>query len=825
MNSKLSGNSKEVNNPPTSTPSPGGILTINLHEAVGLSVTENYKEHFNGEKHNYHGEGRPRVCRRRNYTYALLDYEKSQATLDCYWGTIESPVWSSQFAICKFNVSSFSELAIYLYIRDPDRSLKGQDVCLGVARVNPFDGLEKSEARWLELQDGTGKLLISFEYTNPQNRTLDEVDFERGIPTYGVWTSGVIKKDTQRVYAESKVRTTQLNSKLQLKSIWDYQVSHPFIAPLSFAFESSKGLTLLSPYVGGGPLFSQLQKDRCFDIDRSRLYAAEITCALEYLHGTRKVFSWLKPRNILLDLFGHVVLCGFGLFNSDVKNGNHGTSEYPAPELLLGHVESTAADWWTLGVVLYEMLIGLPPFYDDDHNKIRQRILSQPVWFPDPFPPIAKDVITKLLDRDYGQRLGANEGALEVKSHPFFDGVDWNKLLQRKYTPIFRPEFTSSSFQQYGMNDYPKEKDDFVSRWMTSLDYTKGLGTSTSPVWEAYQEPIRVDDGWELIWDEARCEFDLYNRFTQAKKPVPSRYVEPPKHDNTAASEGVEPAVPSQTQKQDVLEEALQVGHDRVILQLLEYGMDLNIRIGAKRESPLEWATEEGSLPLVRLFLSKGADANFPSFTDSEMHKGGPALVRAVEKGSLEIVQALVQVTGRVASTRALGLAVCRQDIPTVKLLLESGVRCEFKESDRPLPWDPEDDGCYFFDRDEPEEFIPPLVRAVKKGNADLVRLLLSHGADANASYHSLHWDLDEYNVGKDPIWFSCAWPVELAMELGHQEIVELLLDNGADINLPQPSWPVPGHHCGSVPRLVYQKVTVRLRATVAAKHDGEASG
>ncbi|KAI0847474.1 protein kinase [Daldinia vernicosa] len=808
-------------NPPTSAPSSRGILTVTLHEAIGLSVAEDYKERSNGEAHNHHVGRRTPVCVRCNYPYALLDYEKSQATLNCYWGTTENPLWMSRLDICKFDVSSFSELAIYLYVRDPNHTLKSRDICLGVARANPFDELEKSEARWLDLEDGTGKLRISFEYTSHENGTLEERDLERDRPINGVWTSGIIKKDTQRVYAESKIRTTQLSSQLKLESIWDYQVSHPFVAPLSFAFESSEGLTLLSPYISGGPLFSQLQKDRCFDVDRSRFYAAEITCALEYLHNTRKVFSWLKPRNALLDSFGHVVLCGFGLFNPDTKSGSHGTPEYPAPEFLLGQAESRTADWWTLGVFLYEMLTGLPPFYDEDHDMIHQKILTQPDYFPESFPPSAKDVITKLLDRDPKQRLGANEDASEVKSHPFFDGVDWNKLLQRKYTPTFRPEFVPNSFKQYRVNNPPKKKDNF---WITSLESTKAPVASNPPAQDSHQAVIREDDGWELIWDGARREFDLYNRFTKTKKSVPPRRMRPLEHGKAVVNESADPTVPSQTQKEELLEAALQAGYDRVVLQLLEYGMDLNVRIGAERVSPLEWAAGEGNLPLVSLFLGKGADANFPSFTVRGMHKGGPALVRAVEKGNREIAQALVRTTDRVASTRALGLAVYQQDIPMVKLLLENGVRCEFEEEDRPLPWDPQDDGCYFFDRAESEEFIPPLVRAVKKGNADLVRLLLLHGADVNASYHGMLWDLYEFDLGKDPIWFSCGRPVELAMELGHDDIVGLLLDSDADINLPQPSWPVPGHDCRLVPRLVYQKVRARLRAALASRHDGDAS-
>ena len=117
-----------------------------------------------------------------------------------------------------------------------------------------------------------------------------------------------------------------------------------------------------------------------------------------------------------------------------------GTPEYLAPELLLGQGYNKTVDWWTLGVLLYEMLTGLPPYYDENTNEMYRKILSEPLHFPGPeiVPPVAKDLLTQLLERNPDRRLGA-KGPSEIKAHPFFNSIDWRKLLQRKYDPTFRP--------------------------------------------------------------------------------------------------------------------------------------------------------------------------------------------------------------------------------------------------------------------------------------------------------------------------------------------------------------------------------------------------
>jgi serum/glucocorticoid-regulated kinase 2 len=121
-----------------------------------------------------------------------------------------------------------------------------------------------------------------------------------------------------------------------------------------------------------------------------------------------------------------------------------GTPEYLAPELLTGAGYTKSVDWWTLGVLLYEMLTGLPPFYDENTNDMYRKILTEPLHFPGPeiVPPAARDLLTRLLDRNAEKRLGA-KGAAEIKAHYFFHSIDWRKLLERKYEPSFKPNVVS----------------------------------------------------------------------------------------------------------------------------------------------------------------------------------------------------------------------------------------------------------------------------------------------------------------------------------------------------------------------------------------------
>ncbi|KAG9251646.1 kinase-like domain-containing protein [Emericellopsis atlantica] len=413
--------------------------------------------------------------------YALLDFDKVQVFVNSVDGTPENPLWAGGNTQYKFDVSRVTELVLHLYMRNPSAppgSGRSQDIFLGVARVNPrFEerqvysedsktskkdrekalaewqqqGEGQSGVEWVDVQYGSGKIKIGVEYVENRAGKLKIEDFEL-LKVVGKGSFGKVmqvrKKDTSRIYALKTIRKAHIISRSEVahtlaeRSVLA-QINNPFIVPLKFSFQSPEKLYFVLAFVNGGELFHHLQKEHRFDVNRSRFYTAELLCALECLHGFSVIYRDLKPENILLDYQGHIALCDFGLCKLDMKDEDRtntfcGTPEYLAPELLMGKGYKKTVDWWTLGVLLYEMLTGLPPFYDENTNEMYRKILSEPLHFSDVVPPAAKDLLTKLLNRDPDQRLGAN-GSAEIKAHPFFHAIDWRKLLQRKYEPTFKP--------------------------------------------------------------------------------------------------------------------------------------------------------------------------------------------------------------------------------------------------------------------------------------------------------------------------------------------------------------------------------------------------
>ncbi|KAL2887855.1 Serine/threonine-protein kinase gad8 [Ceratocystis lukuohia] len=404
--------------------------------------------------------------------YALVDFEKVQVFISSVDGSPENPLWAGSNTQYKFDVSRVSELTVHLFVRNPNSkpgSGRDDDIFLGAVRLNPLfesldTGVSKNDEKgfggvnWVDIQHGTGKLQIGVRFVENQASKLSIDDFDL-LKVVGKGSFGKVmqvrKKDTNRIYALKTIRKAKIISRSEVahtlaeRSVLA-QINNPFIIPLKFTFQSPEKLYFVLAFVNGGELFHHLTKEGRFDINRARFYTAELLCALECLHGFNVIYRDLKPENILLDYQGHIALCDFGLCKLEMKDEDRtntfcGTPEYLAPELLLGKGYNKTVDWWTLGVLLYEMLTGLPPFYDETTNEMYRKILSEPLHFPssDVVPPAAKDLLIKLLNRNPDERLGAR-GSTEIKSHPFFHAIDWRKLLQRKYEPTFKPRVTSA---------------------------------------------------------------------------------------------------------------------------------------------------------------------------------------------------------------------------------------------------------------------------------------------------------------------------------------------------------------------------------------------
>ena len=197
------------------------------------------------------------------------------------------------------------------------------------------------------------------------------------------------------------------------------RVNHPFLLSLEWSSVDSNYLYLLLPYVSGGELFSYLRSARQFSLSTTLFYSAEIVSALEYLHTLSIAYRDLKPENILLDKEGHIVITDFG-FSKEVTTRawtQCGTPDYMAPEIILGIGHTMAVDWWALGVLIFEMMVGHPPF-SDSILGVYDNILMGRIQWPSSLDRIAKDLIQKLLIQDTARRLGSSDtGSQDVKNH------------------------------------------------------------------------------------------------------------------------------------------------------------------------------------------------------------------------------------------------------------------------------------------------------------------------------------------------------------------------------------------------------------------------
>jgi serine/threonine protein kinase len=210
-------------------------------------------------------------------------------------------------------------------------------------------------------------------------------------------------------------------------------------------------------YIVGGEFFTHLRKVGRFPPLDARFYTAQIVLAFEYLHSLDIIYRDLKPENLLLDKLGYLKITDFG-FAKRVAFKTYtlcGTPEYIAPEVLLNRGHGKGVDWWTLGIFMYEMMVGQPPFVDDDPMGIYQQILGGKVPFPRNFDKAAKSLIKKFLTADLTRRLGClYNGADDVKKHKFLLNYDLGKLIRREITevpvkPVVNGDNDTSNFDPY----------------------------------------------------------------------------------------------------------------------------------------------------------------------------------------------------------------------------------------------------------------------------------------------------------------------------------------------------------------------------------------
>jgi len=260
----------------------------------------------------------------------------------------------------------------------------------------------------------------------------------------------LVKKNTGEYYAmkilnkEHVVQQDEVEHILTEKRVLTQGIRHPFLVGVHYCFQTNDKLYFVLDYINGGELFFHLQREQTFNEDRVRFYAAEIVCAIDFLHEIGVVYRDLKPENVLLDSDGHIVLTDFGLAKDGIEDDEKaktfcGTPEYLAPEVVLGERYGKEVDWWCLGTVIYEMLCGCVPFFNNDVQEMYKNILSANIKYPDKLSDEAVSLMAGLLKRNPEERLGCR-GVDEVKNHPFFKSINWKKLLKKEITPPFKPQ-------------------------------------------------------------------------------------------------------------------------------------------------------------------------------------------------------------------------------------------------------------------------------------------------------------------------------------------------------------------------------------------------
>ena len=251
-----------------------------------------------------------------------------------------------------------------------------------------------------------------------------------------------LKKDV--LLDQEQVENTILEKKI-LQSL-----DHPFLVGMIFCFQTEERIYFVMPFIRGGELYQHLRTSKFFPEEKVKFYAASIGLALDYLHSKGIIYRDIKPENILIGEDGYLKLIDFGMakfLKKDEKATSFcGTPEYLAPEIITGEGHNSAADWWSFGILIFEMLCGIPPFYSNNTEKMYELITRAELKFPKKIPlsDNSKDLLKKLLVKKQNHRLGAKNGFDEIRTHSFFSNFDFQALLTKKLTPPYKPVLKNS---------------------------------------------------------------------------------------------------------------------------------------------------------------------------------------------------------------------------------------------------------------------------------------------------------------------------------------------------------------------------------------------
>uniref|UniRef100_A0A452IZ29 Ribosomal protein S6 kinase n=1 Tax=Gopherus agassizii TaxID=38772 RepID=A0A452IZ29_9SAUR len=328
--------------------------------------------------------------------------------------------------------------------------------CSAVGRLQGgFGERESKPGKETSFEEGNIKEIAITHHVKEGHEKADPSQFEL-LKVLGQGSFGkvfLVKKisgsDARQLYAMKvlKKATLKVRDRVRTKMERDIlvEVNHPFIVKLHYAFQTEGKLYLILDFLRGGDLFTRLSKEVMFTEEDVKFYLAELALALDHLHSLGIIYRDLKPENILLDEEGHIKLTDFGLSKESIDHEKKaysfcGTVEYMAPEVVNRRGHTQSADWWSFGVLMFEMLTGTLPFQGKDRKETMTMILKAKLGMPQFLSPEAQSLLRMLFKRNPANRLGAGpDGVEEIKRHLFFSTIDWNKLYRREIHPPFKP--------------------------------------------------------------------------------------------------------------------------------------------------------------------------------------------------------------------------------------------------------------------------------------------------------------------------------------------------------------------------------------------------
>ena len=321
-----------------------------------------------------------------------------------------------------------------------------------------------------------------FDEIKPKKFNISKYEINR---TLGTGTFGRVKlcklKNTDKYFAIKILKKIKIIKLKQVDHILNELkilsfIDHPFLVKSEGFTQDSQYLYIILELINGGEMFTYLRKVGKFPANQAMFYAGQVVQMFEYLHSKNIIFRDLKPENILIDNKGYLKLTDFG-FAKICKGRTYtlcGTPGYISPEILLNKGHGKPVDWWTLGILIYEMIAGIDPFNDEDTMAIYQKVIKCKVKFPSYFPSDAKSIVKHLLVKDLSKRYGNLKGGVnDIKFHRFFKDLDWNQLikyqLEAPYIPKVKSNGDCDNFDTYteseGKTKYLYPSEDPFAKW------------------------------------------------------------------------------------------------------------------------------------------------------------------------------------------------------------------------------------------------------------------------------------------------------------------------------------------------------------------------